>query len=432
MLPCLDLQLSGPDSTGSRVFRGLRVRMGINTGVAESDVQISKTSARVHFAGAALRTTKAVSDAAQGGMVLLSASAFKSLAACGMLADLVLLNMGEHELSPDLPTRKTLYQVLPKTLLPRCAFIGPTRTSRQILAGVLDAPLDEISVVFLNVVGYELLMQWDQDITQAAIDVFQDAVVSSLSERRGYVVEMKEGSCIAAFADPASAVLWAVHLLEDLKMADWPPTLLQHELCETITFTPEPRILMSDSVLQGVPPDGPAGQQDDSACQAGSTTQQLMRRISTLPRSASLHYRRFSLMHEPSQPAVVLMRGLRLKVGIDMGPATGMINPVTGRMDYKGRVLNRAARISAKAASGKVWVSDAAWRGCTSADALLEALEIGGVMAQHMGAHELKGVATPVDIWAAGVVDKAAPPAGSPHLMTGCSHLAPSSALLPL
>jgi hypothetical protein len=50
----------------------------------------------------------------------------------------------------------------------------------------------------------------------------------------------------------------------------------------------------------------------------------------------------------------VCSRGLRLKVGIDMGRLMDSVHPATGRMAYRGRAMNRAARISATATSGQV------------------------------------------------------------------------------
>ncbi len=95
---------------------------------------------------------------------------------------------------------------------------------------------------------------------------------------------------------------------------------------------------------------------------------------------------------------VFLFRGLRLKVGIDVGHVHANINPNTGRMAYRcvcggllahalrwsatcasrgltartlvarrGRVMNRAARIADKAGSGHVWCSRAAFDAMDSA-----------------------------------------------------------------
>jgi hypothetical protein len=53
--------------------RGLRVRLGMHSGIHESsDAVFNKTSGRVMYGGLPLATAKAVGDCGQGGMVLLS------------------------------------------------------------------------------------------------------------------------------------------------------------------------------------------------------------------------------------------------------------------------------------------------------------------------------------------------------------------------
>jgi class 3 adenylate cyclase len=46
--------------------------------------------------------------------------------------------------------------------------------------------------------------------------------------------------------------------------------------------------------------------------------------------------------------------GFRLKVGIDTGAAMDSIHAATGRMAYRGKVMNRAARVAAAASTGQV------------------------------------------------------------------------------
>lgn len=60
--------------------------------------------------------------------------------------------------------------------------------------------------------------------------------------------------------------------------------------------------------------------------------------------------------------AQVLFRGPRLKIGIDCGHIVGDISPATGRVTYRGKVMNRAARTCEKAGSGQVWCSNTVWQ----------------------------------------------------------------------
>ncbi len=90
-----------------------------------------------------------------------------------------------------------------------------------------------------------------------------------------------------------------------------------------------------------------------------------------------------------------LFRGLRLKIGIDVGRVHANVNHVTGRMAYRGRVMNRAARVVDKAPSGHVWCSRAAWDVfCASPSKVAEDddEETAVVDARPLGMYSLKGV----------------------------------------
>ncbi len=50
----------------------------------------------------------------------------------------------------------------------------------------------------------------------------------------------------------------------------------------------------------------------------------------------------------------VVLRGLRVRLGLEAGPAAARLVPRTGRLDYTGRTMNRASRIASKAAQGAV------------------------------------------------------------------------------
>lgn len=50
----------------------------------------------------------------------------------------------------------------------------------------------------------------------------------------------------------------------------------------------------------------------------------------------------------------MLRRGLRLKSGLDCGDVLARVHATTGRMTYRGRVMNRSARIAGMATAGQV------------------------------------------------------------------------------
>ncbi len=57
----------------------------------------------------------------------------------------------------------------------------------------------------------------------------------------------------------------------------------------------------------------------------------------------------------------LLFRGLSIRMGIHVGEPVCEKDPVTGRMDYFGPPVNRAARVSATADGGQVVLSEEAY-----------------------------------------------------------------------
>ncbi len=90
--------------------------------------------------------------------------------------------------------------------------------------------------------------------------------------------------------------------------------------------------------------------------------------------------------HEP------LWRGLRVRAGVHVGNPDCRPDPLTGRMDYFGPVVNRAARIAHAAHGGQVLVSGAAWK--VAGDALRATLA-----ATDLGEHRLRGLSSPERLW---------------------------------
>ena len=81
----------------------------------------------------------------------------------------------------------------------------------------------------------------------------------------------------------------------------------------------------------------------------------------------------------------VLFRGLRVRMGAHVGEPDCRPDPVTGRMDYFGPVVNRAARVSAAGHGGQTLVSRAALS-AAGAPATFDAEVI------DLGEHRLKGL----------------------------------------
>ncbi|KAJ9511504.1 hypothetical protein QJQ45_029834 [Haematococcus lacustris] len=199
----------------------------------------------------------------------------------------------------------SLYSVLPAGLAPRLVLLGAPRAVRQTVPGALSAPYGSACVCFLYVVGLAELLAWDPQEAASALALFSALIKQQLMAWNGYLVEHVDGFVLAAFACPVSALRWACICQEHLKQLPWSDGLLAHPLTELL-ITAE----MSSN---------------------GEARQTLV------------------------------YRGLRIKVGADVGAVRTSLHPVTGVMAFRGRVMNRAARIASRAGSGQVLCSAAVW-----------------------------------------------------------------------
>ncbi|KAG1669680.1 hypothetical protein FOA52_002064 [Chlamydomonas sp. UWO 241] len=315
------------------VFRGLRVRVGMHSGVTKTDLEHNSTAGRMCFSGMPLALAKAVGDAGAGGSVLMTQITFARLQPVRALRDVLVLCLGDHEVQVDGAGPVCLYQAVERPLVPRLAAFEAMRGVEKLQLSVLDAPLgSNVAVVFSNMVGMATLQAWNKD--QAA-RTFLIPLRTPLAGAR---------LCLAAFREPASAVMWGLCLIEVMKHAEWDEELLDHELCEEVQVCTR----------------APAGQ----------------------PRG--------------SHAANVLFRGPRLKIGIDVGLVEADVSPVTGRMTYRGKVMNRAARICGKASSGTQWCSAAVWEQVVATCG--DQLPSTGVLGTELGAFELKGITESVQL----------------------------------
>ena len=99
-----------------------------------------------------------------------------------------------------------------------------------------------------------------------------------------------------------------------------------------------------------------------------------------------------SIIDDPSPIAATLSTpdgsflGLRVRMGVHTGRPTAAPDPQTGRIDYMGRMVNKAARIARAGHGGQVLVSSRAW------DRARADLNIQGLNCRDLGEHALRGI----------------------------------------
>ncbi|KAG2448347.1 hypothetical protein HYH02_006929 [Chlamydomonas schloesseri] len=98
----------------------------------------------------------------------------------------------------------------------------------------------------------------------------------------------------------------------------------------------------------------------------------------------------------PGMVRKVVQRGLRMRVGIDVGRLTESLSPVSSTVVFRGKAMNRAARIGMLATAGQVLCSASAWSGAKASRAVAATERIHAVS---MGRHVLRGVAEPIEVF---------------------------------
>ncbi|KAG2501269.1 hypothetical protein HYH03_001075 [Edaphochlamys debaryana] len=220
------------------LFRGLRMRMGIVLGIGEGST-VSVCGVRATYGGSCVNTAKAVADAGQGGMVLLTAPAAAELAARPSPATESALywQEGTHALK-NLEAEETTLMLsgelqgrLPYNMLRHGRQL---RSGTQLAPGLTGAPVGTVLVAHLTGCGLANLFAWDKALASAALEQLW-AVASRLAAESGGCAFRCHHGCGAAFTDATGAVQWGVKCVATLREhEEWSPELLKHELCEPL------------------------------------------------------------------------------------------------------------------------------------------------------------------------------------------------------
>ncbi|GIL53577.1 hypothetical protein Vafri_9189 [Volvox africanus] len=368
------------------VLRGLRVRMGIHADLQETEVTTTLRDGVTvtTYTGEFMATCKDICDSAMGGVVLLSGRAFQRYQelrhrdADSHSRDVMLLNLGEHVLQapggggggcedgnpygtgntaiikhpihdPNVMQLRVLYCAVSPALMPRMAVLPSlVRTFRQVVPGCLSAPAAAVAPVFCNVEGIESLLAWEKVLLQNQMLVKREGSSGSSAASGGSGgkgVDTNSGH--RELAATAAAV-------------EPPPLLPVTAAMELLRRCANDAAQRLGGYLVAV-----SGDAGHWVLVFGSPESAILWGLEMLEAMLAAEWPEGFLDHDLTEEVwrdgVLTKRGLRLRIGIDFGRAMVRLVPRTGKLDYVGRPMNRAARIAAKAKAASMLVSGAAW-----------------------------------------------------------------------
>eukprot|EP01091_Cochliopodium_minus_P021251 TRINITY_DN964_c0_g1_i1.p1 TRINITY_DN964_c0_g1~~TRINITY_DN964_c0_g1_i1.p1 ORF type:complete len:866 (-),score=429.95 TRINITY_DN964_c0_g1_i1:46-2262(-) len=184
-------------------------------------------------------------------------------------------------------------------------------------------PTGTVTLVFTDVKGSTVQWEKDPETMAKAITIHNKIMRKKLDEYKGYEVKTEGDAFMVAFGDCLNAVKWCLDLQQTLMKEDWPEQLLKNP--ESIT--------------------------------------------------------------ELDSKKRMIYRGLRVRMGINKGEPSAEPDPVTGRMDYFGQMVNQSARVEGIADGGQILISGTVWE-----DVEPKLKELGDPIHKDLGTHRLKGL----------------------------------------
>eukprot|EP00803_Ostreobium_quekettii_P009241 evm.model.scf_479.8 EVM.evm.TU.scf_479.8 scf_479:49921-55992(-) len=207
--------------------------------------------------------------------------------------------------------------ILPARLVPRLSFFPSLHTLEQVGPSFLDAPgcgefvscvsqninrplpsytsfLDESSIAFCTPKGYKEIAAKDFILADEMLGLFRECVSESIMACGGYECQENDGTFMAAFCRPRDALEWSCTLHIALLSMPWPDGANVSKIC-------------------------------------GMTT---------------------------AEDGTLLFNGLSARVGIFHGEVRTLPHATTGRADYFGAPVNRAARLQSASWGGQTLVDE--------------------------------------------------------------------------
>jgi len=193
------------------------------------------------------------------------------------------------------------------------------------LEAEIEPPTGTVAITFTDIKNSTLLWETNPVAMRAAIKVHNSIMRRCLRTIGGYEVKTEGDAFIVSFKTTEDALKWCLTTQLQLLDGDWPKEILES-------------------------PDGRETRGEDGQ---------------------------------------LLFKGLSVRMGIHLGQPVSEKDPITGRMDYFGPPMNRAARVSAAADGGQIVLSEDAWAEISQKPKIFEAYDL---YFYDMGVVNLKGL----------------------------------------
>eukprot|EP00798_Chlamydomonas_sp_ICE-L_P011698 gene11698-34424_t len=221
----LDLRKSITQSHPSEVSTDLGPQpLVLYRGLRATEVAINPVTNRLAYSGAPLAMAKVVGDAGAGGMVTLSQAALDQLHKLDQPSQLkqppIIWSLGQFTLKEGMPPVK-MFQAFSLRFMAGVVAMPPLRVKEILRPGVLSAPIGNLAVVRVNMVGFKSIAAWDAKEADLALSVFEGYCHKLANQFGGYMAYSLPGSSMAAFSSPCAAANWALNLLDLMMHHDW-------------------------------------------------------------------------------------------------------------------------------------------------------------------------------------------------------------------
>eukprot|EP01062_Namystynia_karyoxenos_P009111 TRINITY_DN13211_c0_g1_i1.p1 TRINITY_DN13211_c0_g1~~TRINITY_DN13211_c0_g1_i1.p1 ORF type:complete len:1620 (+),score=357.44 TRINITY_DN13211_c0_g1_i1:129-4862(+) len=187
-------------------------------------------------------------------------------------------------------------------------------------------PLGNVTMLFCDLSGAIALWDISPVGMELCKDLFDRVIREQIASHAGYEVKTHGDAYKIAFSEAASACQFSLHLIETMEKQSWP----------------KDRLLGSKAAYQPI----------------------------------------------TFKDKTVVPQGLRCRIGIDRGRAEHERNPITNRVDYKGRMVVTAARVCRAATPAMAMVTDAV------RDAAEEDLHFERIKLKSAGERDIKDIGT--------------------------------------